>query len=156
MREKSGNLLLLHKLPSSGSKTKRLIDSCSENKRLVVPEPHRMRHRRIPLGKQLLEIVNLEQIRYGLIATVLRPPGTLPPLRTHLLPFHRLHQNLLIISTRNHRQIRQHRHRKDQRDGSVHRHCCRQQDSMILLLEFFYGERKCGGRVLRELRRRRW
>ncbi|GKU93379.1 hypothetical protein SLEP1_g6974 [Rubroshorea leprosula] len=52
MSEKRGNLLHLHNLPSSGPKTKRLVDSCGENKRLVVSKPHCMRHRRIPLGKK--------------------------------------------------------------------------------------------------------
>lgn len=92
MSEESCELLHLHKLPAGGAKPLRLKKRCGENKGLVVPEPNGVSHGRVPVGEKLLELVSLEEISDGEIATVLRPSLTLPPFVAHLLSFDLLDQ----------------------------------------------------------------
>lgn len=71
MSKKGGDLLHLHKLPTGGPKPKRLEKRGGSDKRLVIPKPNGMRHRRVSLGEQILKLVSLEVIGDGEIATVL-------------------------------------------------------------------------------------
>ena len=103
MAKESSDLLHLLSLVTSGPKPKWLVLRSSKNERLEVPEPNGMSHRRVPLGKPFLKLIDLEVISDCLITAKLWPLITLPTFGTHLLATHRLHLSHRV-------QVRLHRH----------------------------------------------
>lgn len=71
MSQKCGDLLHLHELTAGGPKPLGLEKRGGENERLIVPEANSVSHRRVPIREELLELVGLEDIGNGEIATVL-------------------------------------------------------------------------------------
>lgn len=70
MSEERGNLHHLHGLVAGGAETLRLEERGGSDEGVVVPESDSVRHRRVPLGEQILELVGLEIVRYSEITTV--------------------------------------------------------------------------------------
>ena len=131
MRKESGELLHLHLLATGGTEPERLeMDGC-EDEGLIVPVPDGVRHRRIPLGEEVLELVHLEHVSDRLVAAVLGVVRTLPTLQALLLPSHRPRQDLLLLSVgsvnlllacvSDRRQAR-HRQAKDDQNSSIDLH----------------------------------
>ena len=106
--EECGQLLHLHDLAAGGAEAKRLVDRRGEDEWAVIPEADGVGHRRVALGKEVLELVSLEIVRNRQIAAELRPPLTFPPLVAHLLSLYRLHQCL-------HRGVPLHHHHRHNR-----------------------------------------
>lgn len=92
MTEKSSNFLHPHKLPTGGTESMRLEQSCRRNERSIIPKPYGVSDGRVPLGEQILKLIGLKVIRNGMITAILRPAFTLPPFVTELLSLHNLHQ----------------------------------------------------------------
>lgn len=91
MAKKCTDLLHLHCPITRGSKSKRLINSSSSYKRLVIPKPNSVSHRRIPLREKILKLVSLEVIRNGQITAIYGWPFTFPTFITIFLPFNNFH-----------------------------------------------------------------
>lgn len=122
MAKKRGDLEHLHMLAACGAETERLKESGGDDKRLVIPEPDGVSHRRVPLREEVLELVSLEVIRDRAITTVLRPPATFPPLRTHFLPLNLLHPNLLIVIAGGNTNAGEENRQEDDRRGRSQPH----------------------------------
>jgi hypothetical protein len=71
--KESSKLLHLRSLATGGTKPKMLKTGGSKNERPVIPESNSVCHRRIPIRKQVLKLVRLEDIRNCFITTVLGP-----------------------------------------------------------------------------------
>lgn len=106
MTEKGSHFFLSHELSSSGTKPKRLIEGSSSNEGLVVPEINSVSYGSVPFGKELLKLINLKVIWYGLVTAEFGPPAAFPSLRAHLLALHFLHFNRFVLSICNQGQER--------------------------------------------------
>lgn len=60
MAEEGGDLLHLHELAAGGPESEVLKGGGGEDEGAVIPEAIGVRHRRIPLGEEILELVGLE------------------------------------------------------------------------------------------------
>ena len=125
MAKESSDLLHLLSLVTSGPKPKWLVLRSSKNKRLKVPETNGMSHRRVPLGKPFLKLIDLEVISDCLITAKLWPLITLPTFGTHLLATHRLHLSHRV-------RVRLHRH-------CQHHQCQNYQNALRFHFHFFGG-----------------
>lgn len=83
MAEKSSDLLHLHDLPAGRAEPDGLEHRRGRDKGVEVPEADGMGNRGVPLGEELLEVVDLEQIGDGFVAAI--GPLTLPTLVADLL-----------------------------------------------------------------------
>ena len=70
MSEEGGDLHHLHRLVPGGAEPFRLKKRGGGDEGVVVPKSDRVRHRRVPLGEQILELVGLEIIGNGEVTTV--------------------------------------------------------------------------------------
>lgn len=68
--EEGGDLHHLHRLVPGGAEPFRLKKRGGGDEGVVVPKSDRVRHRRVPLGEQILELVGLEIIGNGEVTTV--------------------------------------------------------------------------------------
>ncbi|MFS8009172.1 hypothetical protein Hanom_Chr14g01281501 [Helianthus anomalus] len=94
MTKKSSNLLHLSSLIASCPKSKRLVQRGRGNKRFIIPEPDRVRHRSVSFSEKLLKLIRIKVVGNRKVTAILRPPFTFPTLVTHFLPLHFLHQYL--------------------------------------------------------------
>lgn len=112
MAEERGDLHHLHVLAASRPEAEGLVESGGGDEGLVVPEASGLCHGRVPLGEEVLELVRLEEVGDGIVATVYGPPLALPPFVAHLLPPHRLHLRhrvrITFHHTRHHQQNQPH------------------------------------------------
>lgn len=68
--EERRNLHHLHRLVPGGAEPLRLEKRGSGDERVVVPKSDGVRHRRVPLGEEILELVGLEIISNSEVTTV--------------------------------------------------------------------------------------
>lgn len=83
MTQKSSDLLHLHLLPAGSPKPNGLEQRGGGDERVVVPKSNGMGNWGVPLGEKILEIVDFEQIRDGVVAA--EDPLTFPTLVADLL-----------------------------------------------------------------------
>lgn len=114
MAEEGGDLLHLHLLAAGGAESDGLEERRRRDEGVVVPESDGVRHRGVSLGEELLEVVDLEQIRDRLVAA------------KRALAFPPLVADLLLLRCRARIQRTNHRHRQQE---NRHRR---------FLLHFFY------------------
>lgn len=101
MAEEGSDFLHLHQLAAGGTESERLVDVGGDDEGLVVPEAHSVGHGGVPLGEEVLELVDLEDVRDRLVTAELRPLVTLPlRLPAQLLVLHHLHLRLRVIGFR--------------------------------------------------------
>lgn len=79
-----------HELAASCAKAQGLVKGGGCDERPVVPESDGVGYRWVPLGEEILKLVGLEVVRYGLIATVFGPTFAFPTLAAYRLPLHLL------------------------------------------------------------------
>jgi hypothetical protein len=115
MAEERGDLHHLHVLASGRPEAEGLVEGGGGDEGLVVPEAGGLCHGRVPLGEEVLELVRLEEVGDGIVATVYGPPLALPPLVAHLLSPHRLHLRHRVRITFHHA-----RHHKQNQPHNCH------------------------------------
>lgn len=96
MAEERGDLPHLHGLPSGGAEAEGLEQCGCGDERVVVPESDGVGDRGVALGEEVLELVDLEQIRDRLVAAedaVLALPPLVARLRLRIGDAAEAHSN---------------------------------------------------------------
>lgn len=92
MAKKSRDLIHPRELSSGGTEAKMLVLSGGGDEGVVVPKPDGVRHGRVALREEVLELVGLEIFGDRLVTTINRPNLTFPPFGAQLLALHYLNQ----------------------------------------------------------------